>query len=383
VHLCVVTPYPPVISGIGQYGWNLTQGLARCPGIDRITVLAPEDAGEPWPHEPRIEVRRVWRRDRLLDVAMLARTVRQVKADVAWFNLGLTAYSTSHVGNFAALATPLEARLLGIPTVVTLHEVFEAAPHLHFPGWHGRMVSFGAQTATRLALEADAVCVTLDHFARVLRKRHHARNVVHIPHGTFTAPEYLERAAGAPPRDILMFGTFAPFKGLRLLLKAFRLVHADDASTTLTVAGSNHPRYPGYLAQLEREFAEAPGIRWLGQQPEEALRGLFAETSVVAVPYLATTGASSVIYRAASWGRPAVVADLPDFRSLSEEDGLRVDYVPRANARALATALRALLDDPARRHEIACHNLAALEPLTLERTCERYMRVFERVAGDR
>ena len=46
----------------------------------------------------------------------------------------------------------------------------------------------------------------------------------------------------------------------------------------------NHPRYPGDLAQLEREDAETPGIRWLGPQPEAALRGLFAETSVVAVP---------------------------------------------------------------------------------------------------
>jgi len=40
MRLCVVSPFPPEISGIGQYGWSMVQGLARTNRFRAITVLA-------------------------------------------------------------------------------------------------------------------------------------------------------------------------------------------------------------------------------------------------------------------------------------------------------------------------------------------------------
>mgnify|MGYP000158755591 CR=1 FL=1 len=67
-----------------------------------------------------------------------------------------------------------------------------------------------------------------------------------------------------------------------------------------------------------------PGARLLVKAPElsradigDRLRGLFARASVVVLPYLASTGASSVVHRAAAWGRPLIASDLPDLRAVA------------------------------------------------------------------
>ena len=40
MHLTVVSPFPPAITGIGQYGYHVTRALANTGAFDRITVLA-------------------------------------------------------------------------------------------------------------------------------------------------------------------------------------------------------------------------------------------------------------------------------------------------------------------------------------------------------
>jgi glycosyltransferase involved in cell wall biosynthesis len=99
---------------------------------------------------------------------------------------------------------------------------------------------------------------------------------------------------------------------------------------------------------------------------------------VVALPYLATTGASSVLYRAAAYGRPVIASDLTDLRAATDEEQLTLDYVPPANPEALAGALEAMLADPRRQAALAERNLAAMGRMTLEHTCARYLDLFRR-----
>jgi len=40
VDLGVVTPFPPRLTGIGQYGYHLCRALARSGAFDRVVVLA-------------------------------------------------------------------------------------------------------------------------------------------------------------------------------------------------------------------------------------------------------------------------------------------------------------------------------------------------------
>jgi glycosyltransferase involved in cell wall biosynthesis len=391
MHLCVVSPFPPELTGVGQYGWNVVRGLAGRDGFSAITVLAqhPGESGLVDAALPvgQVRVRRVWAPDDHVSAAQLARRVREERPDVAWFNLGYTVFGASRTVNFLGLLAPFVARRLGVPTVVTLHQVFEVTPPRSVGAKNGYLTTLGARVATRLLLRAGTVCVTLGRYKAALQAHYGADNVHHIPHGAYVAPEALPYPS-APAEDILFFGSLAPFKGLDTLLEAFERLRSRRPLATLTIAGSVHPRFPGYQDELRqrvqaRDGSGLDGVRWLGALPESELRGLFARARVVALPYLASTGASSVLYRAVTYGRPVVASDLVDLRMATDEDGLRIDYVPPADPAALAAALEQLLADPARQAAHARHNLHAMRGMTLDHTCARYLRLFEQVRAGR
>ena len=391
MHLCVVSPFPPELTGVGQYGWSIVRGLAGRDGFQTITVLAQQSA-EPEPADAAlpagmVRIRRAWARDDYVSAMQLAQRVRAERPDVAWFNLGYTVFGASRAVNFLGLLAPFVANRLGIPTVVTLHQVFEVTPPRSVGAKNGYLTTLGARAATQLLLRAGTLCVTLGRYKSALQTHYGAGNVHHIPHGAYVALEELPYP-GDPPEDILFFGSLAPFKGLSTLLEAFERLRPQRPQATLTIAGSEHPRFPGYAESLRRDMlarngAGPQGVRWLGARPESELRGLFAQTRVVALPYLATTGASSVLYRAVTYGRPVVASDLVDLRMATEEDGLSIDYVPPADSGALAATLERLLADPARQADLARHNLHVMRGMTLEHTCARYLRLFELARDER
>lgn len=379
MHLGVVSSFPPDLSGIGQYGWHVTHGLAQLPNIRAVTVLAPHARAATLPPAPlptHVQVQRIWRANDLATTPRLWQAIQAARPDVVWFNLGFTVFGQSRVVNFLGLTAPLLMRPLGCPVVVTLHEVFEAAPPHSVGASNGRLTAWGARTATQLVLQADAVCVTLQRYAQLLAGRYGAKHVQHVPHGIFTTPEFLPFPSEASPYTLLVFATFAPYKGLQVLLQAMQHVQAACPQATLLIAGSDHPRFPGHLAEVRAQAGALPGVQWLGALPEPQLRAAFAQARVVVLPYTATTGASSVLHRAAGGGRPVVASDLPDLRAVVEEENLHVNFVPPADPQALAAALLALLHDPARQTAQAQHNLAQMQAMTLERTCARYMEIF-------
>jgi glycosyltransferase involved in cell wall biosynthesis len=389
MHLCVVSPFPPELTGVGQYGWNIVRGLAHSGALSAITVLAPRNlaaeaprgiATNDLPHG-LVRVCPAWSRDDPMAGARLVRRIHAERPDVVWFNLGYTVFGASRPVNFLGLLAPYLTRRLGVPLVTTLHQIFEVTPPSSVGAKNGHVTSLGARAATQLLLRAGSVCVTLGRYKTALQTHYGAGNVHHVPHGAYGVPEALHHP-GTPPEDILFFGSLAPFKGLGVLLDAFERLQRRRSQVSLTIAGSDHPRFPGYLDHLRslaqaRNGAGAQGVRWLGALPEAALRGLFAQARVVALPYLATTGASSVLYRAAAYGRPVVASDLADLRAATDEEQLALDYVPPADPEALATALETLLSDPRRQNALAERNLTAMSRMTLEHTCARYLELFQ------
>jgi glycosyltransferase involved in cell wall biosynthesis len=110
--------------------------------------------------------------------------------------------------------------------------------------------------------------------------------------------------------------------------------------------------------------------------PREDLASLFARATIVVVPSLASTGASGVIHRAIGHGRAVVVSDLPDFRALADEEGLRFEWFASGDVAALAGAIDALLGDPARRAATVAHNLRSVARLAPSHTVDAYLDLF-------
>ncbi len=376
IHLAIVTPFPPGANGIGRYGAHVSGALARSNVFERITVLT-EIAPNTRPvegHRP-IRVERLWRPDGLDAGWKIAARLQQLKPDVAWFNLGASTFGRSPLANLSGLLSPMLSRIAGLPSVVTLHEMVEQADLRALGVRGGRLAIWGARSIRFLTTQADVVCVTLRRHTEWLAARNPGTRTVHIPHGVFDSPELLVDSCDP---ELLIFGSFAPFKGLELLLDLFRELHRRYPSLRLTVAGSEHPRFPAYLDRVRHIFGEHPAVHWLGYVPEAELRTIFARATIVVLPYIATTGSSSVLYRAVGWGRPVVASDLPELRAISEEERLWIEFFPHGDAAGLAAALERLLADPAQRTAQAHHNYhIVMRHLTLAHTCQAYLRAFD------
>lgn len=265
-------------------------------------------------------------------------------------------------------------RLAGIPSVATLHEIFEATDLRALGAVSGRITKLGGRAAMRVLLRANTVCFTLNAYTRIIHQHYGATNVAHVPHGAFDKPHF-EPLPG--DKRILVFATFAPYKGLPQLLEIFSRLHREDPQVCLTVAGSDHPRFPGYLSSVRAQFHSSTGIDWKIAPAESDLPALFASARVVALPYTATTGASSVAHRAAAHGRPVVAYDLPDLRAVMKEERLRLELVPLGDSRKFGGRLKQLLDDAVLCETIGKANSAAMHSMTIEATCRRYIQLFE------
>jgi len=303
--------------------------------------------------------------------------VKQLHPDLIWFNLGASIFGKSPLSNLSGLLTPMSVSRL-FPTVVTLHELVELADlrALNAPG--GALAPLGARLLTRIATQADVICLTMQHYADWLRVR--GVDCAHIPIGAYHDPELLDENESC---ELLFFTTLAPYKGLELLIEAFNRLRAEVPELRLTIAGTAHTRFPNYADELRDRFSKAHGIRWLGQVSEDQVKDLFGRAQIVVLPYAASTGSSSVLYQAATWGRAVVASDLSEIRNVTQENNLRVQFFENNNLESLCSSLRLLIHSPAIRRAQSQHNFNAIQHLKPKATCHRYIRVFNRALEKR
>jgi len=203
---------------------------------------------------------------------------------------------------------------------------------------------------------------------------------IHIPIGAYHEPELLEESDS---QELLFFTTLAPFKGLELLLKSFEYLRREYPKLTLTIAGTEHVRYPDYSRQLKVRFGKMNGVNWLGQTSEDEVIELFRRAQVVVLPYTASTGSSSVLYQAATWGRAVVASNLKDMNKLATESGLKVEFFENGNILSLTGAIRNLIESKEKRTCQAEHNFNAILRTRPQETSKRYMQAFNRALEKR
>lgn len=262
---------------------------------------------------------------------------------------------------------------MGIPTVVTLHELVERTDlkALNAPG--GVLAKAGARLLTSISSQADVVCLTMKSHAEWLSRR--GVDCTHIPIGAYHEPEFLPDSNS---QELLFFTTLAPFKGLELLLAAYRSLRLEYPGLRLTIAGARHVRFPHYPEQLKNRFGSMEGVNWLGQVTEDEVVDLFRRAQLVVLPYHASTGSSSVLYQAATWGRAVVASDLGEIKKLADEGSLRMEFFKSGDADSLRTAIQLLLASQEKRKALAVHNFHAIQYTRPYETCQKYLQAFDR-----
>jgi len=285
----------------------------------------------------------------------------------------------AEVAHFQWLAVQhLDGRLLprGRPLVLTAHDILPREPR---PGQRAAQ--------RRLYERFDAIVVHSEHGrARLVGELGvEPARVRLIPHGVLRPwrgrPEEPLPAelgdggrAAARPLDrpvALFFGLLRPYKGLDLLLDAWRGLEGAE----LWIAGM--PRMD--LAKLR---AAAPaGVRWLTRFVSDGeMLALLRRASLVVLPYREIEQ-SGVAFAALGAGVPLLLSDVGAFPELAASGAART--FAAGDADALRDALRELLGDPAALARMAesARELAA-GPYSWEQIARQTLALYESLLGE-
>jgi phosphatidylinositol alpha-mannosyltransferase len=240
-------------------------------------------------------------------------------------------YDVVHVHSPDAPAIGWDAVLSSpAPVVATFHAYSTSARSALLMNVAGSMRRFN-RIAVRIAVsEAAAWTVARWHggACRVIP------NGVHLPE---RVPEHAEDGV----LDIAFVGQAVERKGLPVLLRAFEALR-DHVPARLTLVGPT----PQEIAPL---LLDDRGVRALGKAGDEEKERVLAGADVLCAPSLGGESFGMVLTEAFAQGTPVVASDIAGYRDVVR-DGVDGMLFPRGDAAALATALRDLALDPARRH---------------------------------
>ena len=375
--ICLVTSFPPSRDALNEYGFHIASELQRIPGIE-LTILGDEYS----PVQPELEdfsVTRCWKFNSLSNPWRLLRAIKQQKPDVVWFNLGFASFGGTPASAFMGIATPALARMAGFYAHVTLHQLMETVnlndAGIRFP----LLYRWGGVVATHLVLFAHSVSVMLPAYRSVLVEKYGRGSVYVRRHGIFSArPEYPDLALrGNSEHRILAFGKWGTYKRLEPMIEAFKEVAGEIPNARLIIAGTDHPKTPGYLQSIREKLAFRPDIIFTGYIAEEDIPQLFQSSSVAVLPYTSSAGSSGIAHLACTYGVPIVASDIPDFRRLADEEGLAIDFFPAGKTSELARHLTSLLQNRDRQVEMAMQNVSAALRMSMPEIIRQYLRTFE------
>jgi glycosyltransferase involved in cell wall biosynthesis len=242
------------------------------------------------------------------------------------------------------------------PRILTAHDVLPREP---------KPSQLAGQR--RLYERMDAIVVHSEHGAARLRDELglDPAKVHVIPHGIL---DNLAAVAPAPPFAktkpvVLFFGLIRPYKGLDVLLEAWRAARPD---AELWVVG---------MPRMDASFIHGPDVRTALRFVSGAeLAGAFAAADLVVLPYR-EIDQSGVLFTALAFGKPLLLSAVGGF---PEIDG--AELVPPGDAPALAAALTALLADPAKLARMARASRAlAAGPYGWDGIARRTLALYEAV----
>lgn len=375
--VALVSAFPPGQGHLAEYGEALADSFGEREGVD-LTVLAQRsDFAPSVEHRGDYVVRRLWARDSLAGTFALLRDLLSGEYDVVHFNVHMTYFGTKNRYRFFGLALPpLLSRLSDARVVATLHDLLEVVEDEVIEEEVGWIQALGAVFATQVLLRCDATTVTSGEYLDIVESRYKAREVHHVPHGTFESVRPAT-VSFEPPLRVLVFGHLGPSKDVETVVEAIERVQAGVPDAELWIAGDSHPGYPGYRERLEKQFATMPGVRFTGYVEDYEMDALWEDATLLVMPYRTCTGVSGVFQLAKSYGVPAVASDVDGIRTSTVDTGGDAAFVPPGDAEALAAEISGLWHDRERLETLARRNVEASAEWTISDTVDRLLEIFD------
>jgi phosphatidylinositol alpha-mannosyltransferase len=166
---------------------------------------------------------------------------------------------------------------------------------------------------------------------------------------------------------IVFVGRHEQRKGLAILLDAFAGLERD---ADLWVVGDGPE-------QASLRARGVPRVEWLGRVTEEEKQARLRGATLACFPALEGESFGVVLLEAMAAGTAVVASDIDGYRTVSRSDQEAL-LVPPGDADALRIALRALLDDPARRQRLVVGGARRADEFSMDHLAERFLPLYER-----
>src|SRR4051812_15976588 len=216
--------------------------------------------------------------------------------------------------------------------------------HAYATGRFSNGLTANVLNARRLYAKLHAR-IAVSEAARWTAQRYYGGRYRIVPNGVDLSAAPRGPKPAADHLRLLFVGRAEERKGLPVLLRAFEALRAAGVEARLTVAGATDEEVEPYLLDDE-------GVDVLGRVSEGEKWRLLHGADLVCAPSLGGESFGMVLTESFAAGTPVVASDIAGYRDVLR-DGVDGVLVPRADATALAEALRDLALDPARRARLA------------------------------
>jgi glycosyltransferase involved in cell wall biosynthesis len=382
MNIAFVSPYPPSQVTLNEYGYHLIRSFAGKQEVENIYVLTnqlEDNSSYSRYAMDGIEIIPCWKFDGLFSFLQIAQQLRKLKPDVVIMNLQFMTFGEGKVPAALGLLTPWMCKLLGIPSIVILHNITETVKldTIGMAGskWKEKLFLWIGKQLTKFILKADLVGLTISQYVDIINEKYKINNVVLLPHGNFELPERSYLSDTMDVIDLMAFGKFGTYKKVEVLLEAIKILEQKYPKQKFkaTIAGTDNPNVKGYLDGVKEKYSEMKNVVFTGYVPEEKVESIFKECSFVTFPYTTTTGSSGILHQAGSYARACILPKIDDLERVVEEEGYGGAYFETDNAQSLAAAVAHLIEHPEERKKYEDMNYAAAKGLPMNELAEWYL----------
>ena len=259
-----------------------------------------------------------------------------------------------HGTNFEAPYLPVR------PSVISLHDL---SPWMD-RGWHHAAERVRRRTPALIKLGIATMVVTDSEAVRrqaIGHFRIHPGRIAAVP--LAAAARFRPTGGQAERRYFLYVGTLEPRKNIRMLVDAWRPVW-DRHGIELVLAGRRRQDFP--------PLPGAPGLRILGETPDEDLPALYSQALAFVYPSL-YEGFGLPVLEAMQCGACVITSRDPAIGEAAGEAGLRLDA---RNPRLWTEALLACAGGSEWLDDRRARSLARAREFSWERTARRTREVY-------
>ncbi len=273
----------------------------------------------------------------------------------------------------APLSSTKKLTMRGIPVVTHFHhyEEIRRTAEVVVKPFHHQLERKAYRLSTLVMTPSESSCQDLhSKFGIPFPK------IAIVPHAIDTSKfPYRPRSRFAESIRILYVGAHERRKGLNYLLEAMASLRNSGINAKLVTVG--HGPMMGSLRDISQRLGISDLVDFRGYvaDPDSTLLPqIYAESDIFVLPSL-QEGFGFVLLEAMATGLPIVATNVSAIPEVLGDAGI---LVPPRDAKALAEALKLLLEDRSKRLELGKRGQARLEALfTWDRVIPQVMRVYE------